>query len=407
MKALELALKKQPIVYITLDLERALGLPVTTKNYFIITNSDTFSNSFKNYSNILRIKEKKLLSTRELLEHPKTNKFLSKIDNPHIVVFKNTLPIEEICEKNNWTLLNPSAALANNIEEKISQITWLGPLSKLLPPYNVLLCKKVVWRGEKFILQFNSAHTGNGTFLITSREELAKLQKQFPDRPVRVLKYIEGLTITNNNIVWGKQVLCGNINYQITGLPPFTDRPFATIGNDWALPQRVLSKKQLKDYYTIAQKVGKKLASSGWKGLFGIDVLFDPKTGRLYLIEVNARQPASTTCESQLQKTTNRTITTFEAHLASLLTLPYNQATLAVLNTGAQVIKRIFENQADLPLTQKKQLQKKLIKQGFSSIAYENKNPGSESLRIQSTQSIMADHNTFNTIGNKLRTLFM
>ena len=30
---------------------------------------------------------------------------------------------------------------------------------------------------------------------------------------------------TNNNVVTRDTILVGNINYQITGLPPFTDQP--------------------------------------------------------------------------------------------------------------------------------------------------------------------------------------
>jgi D-alanine-D-alanine ligase-like ATP-grasp enzyme len=85
---------------------------------------------------------------------------------------------------------------------------------------------------------------------------------------------------------------------------------------------KILTKKQRQDYYALATKVGEKLAASGWKGLFGIDVVVNEKTGKIYLIEVNARQPASSTCESLLQKenrTRNKTdITTFEAHVAAL-----------------------------------------------------------------------------------------
>ena len=96
-------------------------------------------------------------------------------------------------------------------------------------------------------------------------------------------------------------MLLGNISYQITGLKPFTDLPFSTIGNDWALPHKYLSKKQISQYKKIATDVGLKLQKAGWKGLFGIDVVVDDKTNKLYLLEINCRQPASTTYESQLQ----------------------------------------------------------------------------------------------------------
>lgn len=409
MKSLVLALKKQPIVYITLDIERALGIPITTKNYFIITNSDVFSNQFKKNTNILLIKAKKPLTTWELLKHPKTTIFLKKIKDARIVVFKNTPQIEKTCQEKGWILLNPPAKLADVIEEKISQIDWLGPLKKYLPAHEVTVCKKVVWKEKKFILQFNKAHTGNGTFLIDSKEKLVDLKHKFPERPVRILQFISGPTFTSNMIVWNNQILTGPINYQITGLSPFTDRKFATIGNDWALPHKLLSKKQQNDYFSLAKKVGKHLAKSGWKGLFGIDVVQDEKTGTFYLIEINARQPASVTCESILQKKVTSSklqTTTFEAHLASLLEIESEKSSIIQLKKGAQLVKRIIESEKKLSQKQKKLIQRKLIKEKFSTIIYQNTEPGSELIRIQTKNSFMKNHNEFNKDGKKVRNLF-
>jgi hypothetical protein len=108
------------------------------------------------------------------------------------------------------------------------------------------------------------------------------------------------------------------------------------------------------------------------------------------------RHPASTTYESWLQqitKHTNTSITTFEAHLASLLNLDVTTYRLIPLIKGAQIIKRVIENQPDISLAQKRILQKKLAQQGFTTILYQNKNIGGESLRIQSKSSIMKTHN--------------
>src|SRR3989338_530396 len=202
MKALELALKKQPIVYITRDIERALGVPKGLKNYFIITNNTPFGKTVaKTRPGILLIKNKTLLDTRELLTHPATKKFLATIKNPHILVFKNTSAIEDACQKQGWPLLNPAAELTNTVEEKISQVEWLGKLARFLPPHQILPCKKITFTVKKNTLQFNRAHTGSGTILIESKEQLEKIKKQFPDRPTRVTEYIDGPMSTNNNIL--------------------------------------------------------------------------------------------------------------------------------------------------------------------------------------------------------------
>jgi hypothetical protein len=243
--------------------------------------------------------------------------------------------------------------------------------------------------------------------LITSSEQLHELQKKFPERMVRTLQFIEGIMFTNNNIVWGKKILCGNINYQITGLQPFTDQPFATIGNDWGLPHKLLSKKLQHDYFKIAKLIGQKLIHDGWRGLFGIDVILEKRTNKLYLIEVNARQPASTTYESQLQERqkskikNQKFITTFEAHLASLLNLKEEKNELIQISDGAQIIQRVPKNAKDIKIN--KQTLTKLQKLHCNIIMYDNDGAGSDLLRIQSTKSIMQDHNQFNELGEKIK----
>jgi len=277
---------KKRLFYVCRDVERAAaGLLLDLPNFYIITNDGAYARELAKGvkdCKIVRLKNKEQLDTFQLLINQSTNKLIHRGDL--VMVFKPTKQIEEICKENGWKLLNPSAQLANRVEEKISQVTWLGSLKKYLPDYKIAECGKIKWPGEKFVLQFNHSHTGSGTILVNSPKQLAEIQKQFPRRPARYARYIAGPLFTNNNIVWNNKILLGNISYQITGLKPFTDNKFATIGNDWAVTTRILNAKQIKQYHAIAIAVGKRLAKSGWKGLFGIDVIVDEKSGRLYLL---------------------------------------------------------------------------------------------------------------------------
>jgi predicted ATP-grasp superfamily ATP-dependent carboligase len=429
MENLKKALLAQPLIYVARDFERALGLSSAYRNYYIITNKPSFSQKLLREvktswdKKIITIADKQLLDTHELLNHKATQQFLKKIKDHQILVFKNTPAIEKICQDQGWNLLNPRAELSNKIEEKISQVKWLGELKKFLPSHRIDLCKNIKWentisspaRGEvgrggstKFILQFNRAHTGSGTILIESEGQLKEIREKFPDRPVRVTEFIDGPMFTNNNVVWGKKVLCGNINYQITGLAPFTDRPFATIGNDWGLPHKLLNKKLQNEYCKMARAVGKKLARDGWKGLFGIDVVLDQKKKKLYLIEINARQPASTTYESQLQERqkskvkSQKLVTTFEAHLVSLLGLKYNGEELIKIKDGAQIIQRVT-NEVKNQKSKVKGTVKKLEKLKCNVITYDNHEEGADLIRIQGRKNFLEDHNQFNELGEKIK----
>lgn len=404
MHALHTALETHPVVYVTRDIERALGLPFGTRGYFIISNfSESVKELTKNHENVLLINDEQILDTHELLSHPATEQFLDSLENPHILVFKNTTQIERICKEKNWSLLNPSASLASTIEEKISQVAWLDELAHLLPPHTIEVCKNITWENIPFILQFNRAHTGSGTMLISTQEELVSLQQKFPERPVRKTAFVHGTMLTSNNVVSHDGVLVGNINVQITGLAPFTDQPFATVGNEWGLTTNILSPALRDEYHKLVLAIGAKMKSHGWKGLFGVDVILDEEHGKLYLIEINARQPASTTYESTLQQKTSseKTITAFEAHLASLLTISFADHTYIEIKDGAQIIVR---NRSGLTLseTEKNNIKQNLESRGYAVTTYANTAPGSDLIRIQSSTSILSSPKTLNEHGETI-----
>lgn len=377
------------LVYVTRDIERAIGLEVTTPGYFIISNSTPFAKSIaEGHDNVLLIEEDSILDTWELLSHPKTDAFLGLLGSPEIIVFKNTPKIERICEGQGWTLLNPKAKLSNTIEEKISQVEWLGELSKHLPEHSVTTLKEVTWSNTPFILQFNRAHTGTGTILISSESQLQKLQEQFPDRPVRVTAFIDAKTYTVNVALDAEgNTVTGNISYQITGLSPFTNRTYATVGNDWKHGSE-LSNKIQKQIETIIKDVTDKLHTENWRGLCGFDFLIHSE--KVYLLEINARQPASTTFESQLQ--TDNTI--FEAHILGLLGESLKDFNITTLSDGAQVI---FRNQKDLPIVIADILGA-LEPLDLRVTPYENSKEESDLLRIQTTSNFITSENTPNEL---------
>ena len=203
----------------------------------------------------------------------------------------------------------------------------------------------------------------------------------------------------------------GNVSYQITGMPPLTDSPFATVGNDWSLPHTLLNERHLDELRGIAEKIGAKMSDSGWKGLFGIDVIYDEERDQFKLIEINARQPASTTFESQLQaKFRGHGLvgsTIFEAHLAALTDSPLTEKQIEI-NDGAQIVQRVTNNQIrrvglrteDRPSWTEKIAA--LNKAGYTTIPYSNTKPNSDFLRIQSDKGLMASHGKWNARGEKI-----
>lgn len=390
--------KNKAQIYVARDIERALGQK-PEGNYFIITNNTSYARSIHSLypQNIFLIDSEKILDTYELLSEKRVQEIISKYDS-EIIVFKNTKQIEAICYTHGFKLLNPSALLAENIENKITQVEWLGPLVKYLPPHRIVPLKKVNWENKPFIVQWAHGHTGSGTVLISNESILEDLKKKFPEREARATDYIKGPMFTINIVVDKYKVLLGNISYQITGMLPFTLNLFSTIGNDWSLPHTILDENQIHHFHQIANEVGKKMQESGWRGLFGIDVIHDEERNTLHLIEINARQPASSTFESELQANLlNEGVlgySTFEAHILALTDslLPED---LIQINDGAQIIQRVTSATESVR-------SEKLTEVGYKTISYLNNEINADLLRIQSEKGIFETHNKFNKRGKEI-----
>ncbi len=430
--------------YVTRDIERALGME-PSEQYRIISNTGAYAERVRTqYPEYVFLIDRKVgdepLDTYALLSHPETAKIIAAKSS--IIVFKNTSRIEVLCVEKKWKLLNPSAALAEKIENKITQIKWLGDgtmddAARYFPPHKIVKISDIgnikTSMQRPFILQWAHSHTGDGTILIPSgasgEKILANLTEKFPDREARITEYIRGPMFTVNICIMGnmgKEILVGNVSYQITGMLPFTDNPFATVGNDWSLPHSLLSEKKMAEFNKIATAVGHKMINSGWCGLFGIDCIYDEERDSLHLIEINARQPASVTYESELQAHVRAAIsipipisanagisagmTIFEAHIAALTNTPARTSAASSgkslscieINDGAQIIDRIKKTATIIPTAD---IVENLRHKKYTVIEYENNKlgkPGADHIRIQSTHGIMSAHNVFNNRGKEI-----
>ncbi len=391
------------IVYVAREIERAMGIP-PIDNYFIITNESPYALEIKEKytDNVFLIKSEKILDTYELLNLIEVQEIINKL-NGEIIVFKNTIHIESLCKEKNFKLLNPSSELSERIENKITQISWLEDLASLLPKYSITNIKDIKWEKNPFIIQWSHGHTGDGTLLIPNENELNKLIEKFPHREAKITEYIKGPAFTVNIVVTNTDILLGNISYQITGMLPFTKNPFSTIGNDWSLTHTILNESHINTIHDIAEKIGRKMQKENWKGLFGIDIIYNEEKDEINLIEINARQPASTTYESELQSYINmhgvEGINTFQAHILALKNENIINS-LIPINDGAQILQRVTKNAVNMnPIN--------LIKAGYKVIIYKNTKENEDLLRIQSIQGIMETHNKFNKRGKEILDLLV
>ncbi len=400
---------KETVIYVTRDIERAAGM-VPSEHYLIVSNLTSYGEKLQkqhpDFITLIDDGQDESAGTGDLMKRPETQEAFQRSfkrtgSQPYMLVFKNTARIEPIAKEQGWNIINPSAAASEKVENKISQIAWLGDLEKHLPAHKIEFMKNVRWENKPFILQWAHGHTGGGTVLIDSAESLEALKAKFPERRCRITAFVPGPAFTLNAVVTPERIMPSSISYQITGRQPFTDSPFATVGNDWGYAAKALNHEDKQAIQNLAIEIGLKMQKEAWRGLFGVDVIKDASNGKIYLIEVNARQPASTTFESHLQELARANgafgMTTFEAHLSALLGHPITKPLIEVRD-GAQIIQRIAKDVRSVS----PDIIGALELDGFKTVLYNNTHDNSDLLRIQSTSSIMKGHNEFNDVGEKI-----
>ncbi|MBI2643982.1 MAG: ATP-grasp domain-containing protein [Candidatus Wildermuthbacteria bacterium] len=306
------------IFYVALDPERATGTESVIPNYHVICPyKSKLTEELHSQGTPLFILEEHL-EKKELdrilergsygmLQFPAVQKYIQQEEKKNpvaIIVLKTSQLIEDLCEKKGWNLWTPKAEIATIFENKLSQYEKLHTAVPFVPTKIFSLKQfpsKIRAKQYPVIAQFNIGHSGGGTLLIHSLQDIKPLIEKFPERQVRVSPFLHGESYTLNGLVAKNgSVYHGSISMQLTGLKEATNNPLATVGNDFQKPAENLTSSQQEQIQLILEKVGQKMHQEGYIGLFGIDVLVGQKTKKVYFIEVNTHQPASISFEAKL-----------------------------------------------------------------------------------------------------------
>ena len=307
-------LKDNPLFYVTCDAERALGLEDLLHNYHIVCleDSQVVDLLVKTNKNILCL-EKEIGSLYEknsnkLLKNKIVQDYIRRYakTSGYIQFFKIAPNLELTSNKLNLKILNTNSNLNRKYELKISQYKSLAHLDINFPLTDIEILKNLRYEmlaekfGVPFVIQFNRGHTGQGTVMINSKYDLDDLAKKFPERTVRISKYIKGNAYTLNACITKYGIYCGGISFQLTGISEATSNKNSTVGNDWGCAN-ALSQEQISKIQLITKTIGLEMKKFGYVGLFGLDLVIENKTNNIYTIEVNARQPASIPLFTKLQ----------------------------------------------------------------------------------------------------------
>lgn len=355
-------------IYICNDPERALGLERIIPNFQIahIDLSQYLDDFQRNGIKYFCWQEHEAeIPLRSSIKLIRSNQFLNffnqeKDKKTYIQTFKISPAFQQSVSNLGATLVNTSADLNRMFEDKLSQYENLSALPISLPKGGIYQLDQIDYAalasqlGSKFVLQFNKGHTGMGTKFINSEQEFNEVKAQFPGRQIRVAQFIQGQAYTLNACVGSKGIYLGGLSKQITGDQNLTVYAGATIGNDWEYRKEINSDnlKQIENEVII---IGEAMRTKGYKGLFGIDLIID-MDGKAFIIEINARQPASIPMYTKMQLKLGQ-IPLSMIHVAEFCGIDYeidqneyNQINLAPLPYSQVFVRSFRDYTLEFPL---------------------------------------------------------
>jgi len=322
----------EPIFFVCNDFERALGLERIFPDYHIICidyNTGLEAARAQGVKIFCLEEELKTINpifrnSNRLLNHPSVIEYIKKESGyatPNVIFFKIAPNIEASCKKLGFKLLNTSADLNHKFELKLSQYEEIEKLgyfpSSIVGILQDLNYSEVVQElGEPFVIQYDRGHTGSSTVFIENSTQFDQEVKLFPKRKAKISSKIDGEPWTLNACITRYGVTFGGLCFQITGIEGCTSKKGGTVGNDWTQTKRLPS-SITEQIANMTTRIGEHMKKSGYIGLFGLDIIVD-STGKAFLIEINARQPASTGMHTKLMLA-NQQIPLQLLHIAEFL----------------------------------------------------------------------------------------
>lgn len=309
-------LNSTALVYVTVEVERALGLEQLLPNYHIICYEDSpiidelLSKGISVFSvarNGLENQVRK--TTAAMLKAPEVKEHIQKVsEGKHFLLqtFHPTPMFSYQAKQYDCTLLNNEVELTEDITDKLTLAEVMNQQKIQIPKFTVEKLNNVSWEetcqkleSTKLVIQNRKSHTGEGTYILDSEADLLALKSEAGENEFKVSQYIAGDSWTINGCIYRETTLVGGLSYQITGIPELTNHPGSTVGNDWCAAH-LLSEVVTEKIKKMTVEVGNLLISRKYKGLFGIDVVVENE--EVYLIEVNTRQTANIPMQSFLEQ---------------------------------------------------------------------------------------------------------
>jgi len=299
--------------------------------YFLVVDQflDIKLPQIKNFysisSQFLNIKLDQKNSGR-LLSHPKTIEFISQNSTKTghqiaIIPFKPSAKIDLICQKNNWLNIGNPSHLNRLLEDKIKFVQICQQNNIPTIPFSIdqftqeNFSKYQQLYGSKIFVQTRFGWAGNSSFFSDSWDEIKN--KIITGSPVKFSPLLSGYSLLNNCCLIKSELIQSPPALQYTGIKPFTQNPFTTVGRQWPClaPDSIIEKIK-----SITQQFSQIIQKMNYRGFFGLDFLVSGD--QVFLLECNPRLTASFDFYTQIEFKQNLN-PLFLFHLIEFLDIDY------------------------------------------------------------------------------------
>lgn len=158
-----------------------------------------------------------------------------------------------------------------------------------------------------FVVQFPYGSSGSSTYIVKEERQYNDVREKYPSSKAVMRKYIDGFSLNVNAVILsdgtGTRILCAAPSIQLIGIPECSNTDSAYCGNDYAAAAEIdpSIKGQIRECVHV---IGKWMAVSGYRGIFGMDFLF--KDGVVYPVEINPRFQNSTSLHTTMDMLSGR-----------------------------------------------------------------------------------------------------
>lgn len=267
-----------------------------------------------------------LRNTPNIMRNGIIQKKLNKLETPYLLFYKVDSGVESICRKNDWKEIGQIAP-----KKFRNKVLFRGVLKELdIPPIpgeqGSLDDRDYSDLKEKygsFVIQLPDSSGGKGTFFIKSKKDFKRARKSSDRENALVTKMIAGPSPSITGCVTRHGTVYTNLQNQLLDIPESVSPDVGCgvfCGHDWT--SSGFEKEVEEQAYRYAEKIGKYLKETGYRGIFGLDLVLDKKTGKLYIVECNPRLLGSFPTLTMVQML-GREPPIIAFHLAEFLDLDY------------------------------------------------------------------------------------